>query len=191
MDNPDLDRLIVENIADLDASARRIEAMAERVWEAQAETLKAWCTEKGWLGDLDPTEDLSVWPSYWAVDGKPQAFFRLGYGENDDDLAHQFDLTRLVGAAGGRVCLWLEYAGLRNPWKATVRPRAEALQEHDFLMTPYANFYTDCTPTVAEMADGFEQGDFSAPMSRVRRALDRAKAAESTVTEILRALEAI
>lgn len=191
MSTPELDRLIVEHITDLDGAATRSEAMERVIWQAQADALEEWAKEAGWRGGFAIDDDLQVWPEYWEVDGQRQAWFALGFGHKDEELGLYFDLTRLVGAGGGQVCLWFGYRGLRNPWKAAAKDRAEEVRASDFILTPYGDFYTDCTPRTAEMALAFESGDFSPAKAPVRGALDRARAAEPTFTDILRKLKAI
>jgi|GEM_PF-5919076 len=191
MSTPELDRLIVEHINEIDGAATRIEGMERLIWQALADVLEDWCKANGWRGGFDIDDDLQIWPEHWEVDDQKQAWFGLGFGHKDEDLGLYFDLSRLVGAGGGQICLWFGYRGLRNPWKAAARERAEDLRSADFVLTPYGDFYTDCTPVTADMAFAFETGDFSAAQALIRSALDRARAAEPTFTEILRKLKAI
>ncbi|GAW41164.1 hypothetical protein SH203_01567 [Brevundimonas sp. SH203] len=190
MSSPELDRLIVEHIADLDSAATRIDLIEERIWKAHAEALEDWSRAMGWGGDFDIEDDLIAAPAHWEVDESKQAWFEIDFGPEDDELGLHFNLMRLTGA-GGRVCLRFGYNGLRKPWKAAARQHAEALQQFGFVMTPYADFYTDCTPVFTNMIEAVESGDFSPATDPLRAALDRAKAAEPTFTAILKQLKAI
>ena len=189
--SPEVDRLIVEHMMDLDGAARRVEPMEKLVWRAHAETIEAWCEANGWAGDFDPEKALIATPPHWIVDGERQAWFYWDFGENDAELGLYFDLSRLVGVGGGQLCMWLGYRGLRNPWKAAARRYAEELKRSDFAMTAYGNFFTDCTPKASDMPEALESGDFGVATLLVSRALDRAKAAEPTVSALLRELGAI
>lgn len=190
MNSPELDRLLVESILDLDASAHHIESLQDRIWQAHADTLETWSQSNGWVGEFDIVNDLVVLPDAWTVDDKRQAWFELTFGPNEDELGLYFGLSTLVGARG-QVCLWFRYRGLRNPWKAAARQHAEALQKLGFVMTPYGDFYTECSPQAGKMADAVESGHFEPATAPVAAALDRAKAAQPAFTAILRQLDAI
>ncbi|WP_284876675.1 hypothetical protein [Brevundimonas sp. MEB006b] len=190
MSSPELDRLIVENILDLDSAANRVEPIEMRIWAAHAEAMESWSQDCGWVGEFDTDGDLIARPEAWETDGEKQAWFGLGFGANDDELDLYFELVQLTGAKGN-VCLWFGYKGLRNPWKAVARQHAEALREFGFVMTPYGDFYTPCSPDLTQMVEAVESGDFRAATDPVRAALDRGKAAEPVFTAILKQLGAI
>lgn len=190
MNTPELDRLLVENILDLDESVTRIGDLQDRIWEAHGKAAETWSQANGWVGEFDIENDLVVLPDGWTVDDTRQAWFLLEFGPNDDDLGLNYGLSRLVGAKG-QMCLWFRYRGLRNPWKTAARQHAETLQKLGFVMTPYGDFYTDCSPLAGKMADAVEVDDFEAATAPLVAALDRAKAAAPAFTAILKQLDAI
>lgn len=190
MSTPELDRLIVEHLADLDAAAHRIEQLEARAWAALAKEMATWAATAGWNGVFDTGGDLQVSPPEWTVPGERRAWFYIGWGPDDDDTGEAgqpwFELSRLTGVGGGRLCLWLDHKGYRNSWKPAARAGAEAVRPMGFALTDYANFYTDCTPVQAEMARAFEDDDLETALAVVVKALDRAAAAKDHFTDMMR-----
>lgn len=192
MSSPELDRLIIEHLHDLDAAATRIDQLTEKVWKVQGETLQAWAAGSGWNGGFDPDDDLCVWPlEIEGEDGEPVGRFLAGHGVDEEESDRRFILTALSGVAGGRVCLWFEHTAPKKQWKPLASQRAEELAALGFIMTDRGNFFTDCTPTQAEMAQGLEIDDLSDVMAHLVRALARAAKAAPVFLDMLRQLKAI
>ncbi|QYC11510.1 hypothetical protein [Brevundimonas nasdae] len=191
MNNPDLDRLIVESVVDLDAAATRMDQLQSLLWDAQATTLRAWAASNGWLGEFDPKGDLRVWPKPWDGDGVPKAAFSLAAGPDNVDLGHYFELLGLLGAGGARTALWFQYKGPRPPWKIAARQEAETLAGYGFIWTASAHFQTDCTPVYAEMIDSVETADYAPMTVKITSALERTKAAVPDFTRLLSSLGAL
>lgn len=190
MSTPELDRLIVEHLADLDAAAHRIEQMEARLWVSFASVMATWAATAGWEGVFDTSGELQLSPREWTVDGERRAWFHIDWGPDDDGTGKDgmpwFGLCRLTGVGGGQVCLWLDHKGYRNSWKPAARAAAEAVRPMGFVLSNYANFYTDCTPVQAEMARAFEDDDLETALAVVVKALDRAALAKDHFTDMMR-----
>ncbi|KIC55979.1 hypothetical protein RM53_14185 [Brevundimonas nasdae] len=77
MSSPELDRLIVEHIVDLDSAATRTGPIEQRIWAAHAEALEDWSHANGWVGDFDIEKDLTAGAAHWEVDERKQAWFGM------------------------------------------------------------------------------------------------------------------
>lgn len=194
MDTTALDQLIVTNLVDLDASAKRIAEIEKRVWRDIGDRVSTWAAAKGWRHDCEGDE---VWvaPRDWFEGDEPFAWFSLDWGPDDDGEGEgdepYFDLSRLAGAAGGRLCLWLEHAGVGGrSWKAAATPQIDAIKAAGFALTDKLNAYADCTPATAAIADGLADDNLDAALAPITVALDQAFAVWPLFDAILKTARA-
>jgi len=148
MSTDELDALIVRNLSDLDAAAKRLDQDIEsRIGKVIDRIAEAWAREQGWEGkfDFEPTT-LWVAPTEWrSTEGKAAAeaflgFFELwtGFGDNFDTKAENdyFWLTRLCGAGRGKIGFRWAYGqslGAAKPrWKKFVQPYVERIRKTAF-----------------------------------------------------------
>lgn len=191
MSDSELDKLIVANIVDLEATATRIPQIENRIWNAISETVEAMTVRSGWGADLAIDDDICAYPVSWVSDEQSAAWFAVGNGVHDDEAGRNYDLTWMVGADGGQTCLWFGHRIASKQWKPLFRKYAEELQAAGFSMTAKGAFYIDFTSTPAEMAVAVEQDDFNVPMARLSAALDKAWKAEPKFTRMLSELNMI
>jgi hypothetical protein len=189
-DTASLDRLIIENLADLDSAAQRIDEIEERIWKAIGAEIEAWGAKNRWEVAADPEDAFEASPPAWVDEEDQRAWFEFGWGPDDVDNGGKadpsFDLTRLCGLAGGRFCLWLVVKTPRRTWKPLAQAEAETIALHGFQLSDHGNFYIDCTPGAAALAAAVEDGDFTEALECVRTALAAAKAAEPIFTRMLK-----
>lgn len=190
MDTTQLDRLIISNLEDLDLAARRIEQIETRIWQEIGDLASRWVKKRPtWVGDFDK-EDVWVAPRAWTS-GDYTARFYLWWGEDDTGggLPGEpwFHLSRLVGVAGGRLSLWFEQKGVGGKaWKATARATGSAMSERGFQLSDRGNFYTDCTPSSALVADGLDSGDLTEALDPLGQALERAASAAPELGKMMK-----
>jgi hypothetical protein len=191
MDTSQLDRTIVEHLSDLDSAAGEIERIERRVWEAMSERMEEFASSAGWAGQYQIDDDLSVHPPEWTADGARLAWFELGFGPDDDESGLNFDLARLCGVNGGQVCLWILHGGRRTPWKAVAKAQAASLAGLGFSINDYANFYMDCTPSQAAMAQALSDDDFELALQPLAQALARLPSSVPALTAMLQQAKVI
>lgn len=191
MDTSELDRLIIEHLADLEATGRRIEAIETRIWQVIGDRAKAFAKGRGWTGGFDASdEDIWLAPAVWRQ-GDYMARFYFGWGERDTDEGLPgepwFGLARLTGVNGGRLCLWLGHSGIgARQWKPAAKKAAASMSDRGFSFSDRAQFFLDCTPSQKAVALGLENDDLSAAMKPIEVALERAGAAAASFGTLLK-----
>lgn len=187
MDSVELDRLIIENLADLDAAAKRIEEIGSRIEAHLTEHVGQCAVARGWQHG---NEDGLLWiaPPLWAHEGSADTFFSFGWGPNDtgEGSGHEayFDLSRYCGAAGAQFCLWFESGMKLRAWKLLV-PKIEEVP--GFLLSDDPYYYTPCTLDPKLVALGLEDDDLTTAFGPVTRVLELAFQAEPKLTRLLKA----
>lgn len=190
MDTSKLDSLIVQNLEDLDAVAHRVEAIEKVIWKHLRETVAGWAEARGWWHEVDE-DDVSIAPRAWKARGR-DCHFELGWQPGDTGTGAPgetwFDLCRLVGAGGGRLCLILSWTGFGDPaWKRAATSRVQELTDAGFRLsdgklTPFV----DCTPASGAVAQGLIDGDLTAAYAPVLEGLVVAHAAVPLLDPILK-----
>lgn len=177
----ELDRLIVLSIADLDATATRLDGLGDRLWKEIYELAERWAAEHGWFGEFS---ESGIWlaPAEWRQEEVDDAlgWFYLDVGP-DDTQAHlpgepYFWVSRLLGEAGGEFCLWFgQNAAKQRVWKPFAREAATALAEQGFHMSDACNFFFRCSLDKSRVAQALADGDLDEAFEPIRLALERAK----------------
>jgi hypothetical protein len=190
--DPSLSKLILENLDDLDAAAQQIYPIERRIYEEISERLEAWAASLGWAGNFDPENTLRVFRPEWLEGEMPWATLDIGWGPGDAGNQGEgepyFDLSRLAGANGGRLCLWLVFSGIRRSvWEKVFKAAAEQADTGGFLLDDRDGFYLDCTPPTGSMADAFDRNDFTRAFGPLDAALQRAATNWQKLDELLRA----
>jgi hypothetical protein len=189
MDASQLDSMIVRNLGDLDAAAHRILQIERRIWRDLGDLVEAWATRAGWKWYAE-VDEVWVAPGEWLVDGEAQAWFSFQWGPNDEGEGLPgepfFDLCRLSGVAGGRLCLWLDFKGIgARAWKQSMSLLVADVGELGLTLTDKLNAFIDCTPTTVTLADGLLDDDLTTALAPVGRALDLAASAWSLLDTVL------
>jgi len=134
MADADLDGLIIDNLADLDAAVLRIWFNLEpAISEAMGEVIGEFRRETGWDGDKEINwDDDGCWlaPNDWlaAADGAGKPYkceFTLDYGLGDSGDQEEgqdvFWLTRMLGISDGRLGFrWSRNNVKKRPWRRLV-----------------------------------------------------------------------
>lgn len=189
MDTSQLDALIVEHLADLDAAASHVHQVEERIWAKMGETIETWAKGSDWKGSFDRDVDgLWLAPPEWASEGEEVAWFELDSGPADQDGRESdlyFDLSRICGLGEGSVALWLRHKAGPKVWKPIAKANAGNVTGTGFSMNDYAKFYMDCTPAQAEMVQALADADFEQALQPLVQALARLPASVPAFTAML------
>lgn len=179
----ELDRLIALNIADLDTTATRVEALGEKIWKQLSDLVEQWTADQGWFGAFSG-DDVWLAPAVWRLEDDKEAlgwfYFDVGPGDTQSNLPGEpnFWLTRLLGENNGEFCLWLgqNAAGVKV-WKGKAREAATDLAAAGVNMSDACNFFIRCSLDKTAVAQGLADGDLDDALEPIRIALERAKAA--------------
>ncbi|SFS85079.1 hypothetical protein [Brevundimonas viscosa] len=192
MDTSELDRLIVQNLEDLDAVVHRTHAIEKVIWKHIGDAGRGWAHQHGWRASPAEDEDECwVAPPAWQARGR-DFWFEVHWGPGDEDTGAPgepwFSLCRLAGVGGGRLCLWLRWNGLRpGDWKAAAVPRMDEIRDAGFRLSDGRLVpYLDCTPQPGAVAQGLAEGDLSVAYAHLRDAFDAAARAVATFDPILK-----
>lgn len=190
--DPELDRLILEHLGDLDATAKHIEVVEVRVWAEIAERVEQWAAGKGWIGSYDVDDDIWVAPIEWQQgDDDPLAWFAIGYGPGDRGNGVEgeayFGLSRLAGVGEGRLCLWLGFEGVnRSVWRRVFRLAVEQDNTGGFVFDERDGLFVDCTPPAGLLADAVAEGQFDLAFAPLDGALEAAHAGWRVLDRLLK-----
>jgi len=187
---PELDKLIIQNLEDLDATAKRIDALTEEIRREVFDLLQSWAKDRDWLVSEDP-DDPWVAPHDWYQDDDYFAWFQVDWGPGDTGQGMEgeayFDLSRLAGVGGAKLCVWLWFEGVKAPvWKSIFRQATDQAKAGGFSYDDKDGFYIDCTPSPASLAAAVADDDFAAAFEPLTRALDAAHAAWPIFDQLLK-----
>jgi hypothetical protein len=187
MDNSSLDRLLIENIADLDAGVKQLWSIERRLGEALDQLKKDWCDKAGWIagdGTWMDKDDVSFGMAKWA---EPEwlVWFQLGYAAGlvqvGDYGEESFWITRLCaegvrqesGAQMGFRFAQGPFGAHR--WKKTLRRNQEILAGTRFIFDDEPSFFLPCRVDRLALAEAVEKNDFRDALRPVEAAMDYIK----------------
>lgn len=184
-DTSDLDRVILDNLHDLDDAAKRIEELGDSVWSEICESVEGWASENAWKGDYD-VDDPWLTPADWCRDEEPDAYFYVDKGPKGTAAPPTYWLSHCIGVGQGQLCLWFEQkvTGVKQ-WKALARSNASRLAEKGFSLSDNGNFYTPCSLNAKDVAAALEGQRLETAMTPIEEALDRAASAAVLFNQIL------
>jgi hypothetical protein len=122
----DLDTMLLDGWADLDAAGKRADAIEEMVFEAINRRAESWAEERGWSGIFNGPDELWIAPPAWTTSTggrRPgaDAWFQLSDKGAEEDC---WWLTSLMGLGQGR--LFFKFRQTRIVNKAWVAIAKEA-----------------------------------------------------------------
>lgn len=184
-DTSDLDRVIIDNLLDLDDTAKRIEELSDRVWAEICESMESWASKNDWKGDYD-VDDPWLTPADWFTDEEPDAFFYVDKGPVGTTAPPTYWLSHCIEVGHGQLCLWFvqKVTGAKQ-WKALARSYASRFAEKGFSLSDYGNFYTSCSLNAKDVAAALEGQRLETAMTPIEQALDRAASAMVLFNQIL------
>jgi hypothetical protein len=203
MSTAEIDQLIVEHLADIDAAAKQLYDIEHRVFGAMGETASEWASKNGWFGRGDfVEEELWLAPADWRTPdaGTPDDFlakFYLDFGANDtgewkveEDF---FYLTRLCQKNTGKIGLrFYQDVTTQGRWRKMLKDCARCIEKTAFAVDNQPSFFLPVRIEAAELAAALKEGSFESvlqPFEAVLRHLGDAKPAFDSVLAAIKAVE--
>lgn len=188
-DTSELDRLLVDNLKDLDDAAKRIDALGDRLWQQVCDACEEWIRAHGWR-DVSNSDEPRIAPVEWFNEDEAEGWFYFDFGPDDTGngtgSSPYFWLSRYVGAGGGQLCLWLgqEALGARK-WKPIAREFAHLLSPFGFHLSDSGNFYANCTLSPDRVAAALADNQLELAMEPIEQVLKRAADAVPVFSRLL------
>ena len=189
MSTVELDTLILRNLADLDATAQRLNHIDEGVWRAVDSVVERWAKERGWVGRFD-VEGRGLWltPAKWRKasedEESPDAAFWYEVAAHDPPTF--FDLADLCGLGGSRYGFRFHQKLFgKAEWKELTRKHADAFQKLGMHLDSKASPFAETRVELAALTAAVETGNYEEALTPIVVTLDRLLAAEKTLQSIL------
>lgn len=164
MESNQIDKLLIENIADMDEGAQRLDALSVNIAESMDDIVQDWAEKNEWMATTawNETDDLSVAPKNWVPsDDEWLAWFGLDTGKGEEgDEWHYFWLARLCGVGRGEYGFRFfqdEYG--RVPWKKFIRELAPP-SNSKFNIDDEPSLFMPIKVDKDALAKAAEDGDF-------------------------------
>jgi len=193
MNSPNLERLLIEHLADLDDGVKRLRRLSNYIGKEMQMVVDAWARNNGWVQaeDWSADEQTSVGLPHWLVENKWKAWFCLVRDtEGNRSLGGETDefwLTSLCGAGRGKMGFRF---GQTEPgwgkWKAFVKHRSDRLTGTRFIFDDLPGFFLPVRIAQATLAQAVEDDDFDAAFAPLKEALDHIKEHVPKFEELLR-----
>lgn len=189
MSTIELDKLILGNLADLDATALRLGQIDETVWRAVDRVVERWAKEKQWAGLFD-VEGRGLWvtPAAWRTasedEENPDATFWFELASRDPPT--HFDLSDLCGVGGSRYGFRFHQKLLgKVEWKELARKHVSAFQQLGMHLDSKASPFIEVVIDPQKLVSDVEAGDYEEALTPIVKALDRLLAANKSVGPLL------
>ncbi|MBO1324667.1 hypothetical protein K2X14_05810 [Acetobacter sp. TBRC 12305] len=177
MNSPELNNAFVDNIADLEAVAKRIQMLGEPIDAAINKITSDWADENGWSGQFDDDSWLLApsgtgWYNPAAEDESGAYFEWANFEDQEED---NFYVTQLCQAGQDKLGLRFTQDLLgRAKWKKIFPELAELVTETGFLLEERNRGFflpVKINPTV--LAEGVGDDDLEAGLHQYRETLDQ------------------
>lgn len=194
MEIAELDNLILENIADLDAATNRLWAIEQRVAEAVDDLKTDWAHANGWAAcDRDwLTDGFSVGKPEWRPkDSNWHYRFQLDYENGDGDCedvgVDSFWLTKLCGAGQGKIGFrFFQTQFGRNQWKRYLKDNAGRIGRIGFTVDDQPSIFLPLKLDRATQISYVKNGNYEACLKPMREALDHIRTNIKLFDDVIR-----
>lgn len=189
MPTTELDMLILRNLADLDATAQRLNQIDATVWRAVDGVVERWARQHRWAGQYD-VEGRGLWvtPAKWrdASDDRESPDVKFWFEVAAHDPPTHFDLADLCGIGGSRYGFRL-YQNLhaKVEWKALARKHISLFQSVGLQLDAKASPFMEISIDLEKLVSGVETGDFEEALLPVTDGLDRLIGVDKAIGKVL------
>lgn len=199
MATPELNALIVRNIADLDRTRKQIDQIERILMTAIGKHAENWAKKRRWQANLDyPASGWDGWdawlaPTGWHTKGgEPNSFdawFSLEVAPGDThSLAGNEDafiLTRLLGKGSGSIGLLFSHGVGKRAWKKLLQEISPLLHNTSIQILDEGNLYIPLKLDENEVADALLEENPEAALEPLDHALSILEDAQPKLDKIV------
>lgn len=184
----ELDKMILTNLADIEATAMRLLKIDAKVWTALEAVIEQWALDNGWVGLFDyDKQGLWVAPAEWdeaADERNPgNAFWFTLVAEDPDTHFALSDLCGLGGSRHGVLLHQVEFG--KAEWKTIARKNAAKFEAAGFRLDGNAAAFMPVVIDPAKLADDVAAGDFNEAFAPLNAVLERLADSKAMFWKIL------
>lgn len=177
----ELDKLIIEHIADLDEGAKRLQLISSKVGDAIDSVVQDWAAAHGWIaGDGGWNDDNDTWvclPSWRTDEDTWLAYFGLDFaGADDGEWSEEKDyfwLTRLCAEGRGSMGFrFFQSEFGKTPWKKFLSQRADLFEGTRFVMDDLPSVFLPVKVDRQALSAAVENENIAEALEPIVEALD-------------------
>ena len=198
MSTPEVDALIVENLADLDAAVKHLTRIEGEVFSAIDKLVTRWAKDNGWKSNFNYLEE-EAWiahSSWISKDGEDDEFqarlwLDVGIGDTQEGEPNEdwYYLTRLCGAGVGQIGFRFSQEILKaSKYKKMVKDVARLAQATAFTAEEKGSFYMPIKLDITTLAAAIRNEAIGDALGPVRQALDNVASAKPAFDKIIATL---
>ncbi|HEY1933475.1 MAG TPA: hypothetical protein VGG99_15795 [Acetobacteraceae bacterium] len=197
----ELDKLIVEHLADIDAAVKRLEALQAEVFGALDSAATDWARKNGWAGKFDYLES-GLWfaPPEWRVSGteedemKFQARFEMEVGAGDSQSykpeEDYFYLTRLCRAGSGQIGFRFKQELItKGQWKRRFKELTYLAEKTAFVADSVPSFFLPFQVEGAKLAESIQEEAVEMALTHFENTLTQIIEARSEFDAVVAAIK--
>jgi len=198
---PELDKLIVEHLADIDAAAKRLSALDFEIFHALDSVAKDWATKTGWSGNFDYMK-TGLWlaPPEWRVPGtekdekKFQARIEMEVGAGDTQNCEPeedyFYLTRLCRAGSGEIGFRFKQELItKGQWRRRFKELTYLVAKTAFVADSEPSFFLPFQIEGAKLAESIQEEAIEAALTPFENTLAQIVEARSAFDAVIAAIK--
>tara|TARA_R110002020_G_scaffold168220_4_gene356903 strand:- start:26 stop:616 length:591 start_codon:yes stop_codon:yes gene_type:complete len=181
MDEMTLDRLIVENIADIDATSRRAREIGEAIEKEIASRAREWATANDYEASQDDDENFWLSSPSWKTKGDEDShdFWFEWYNRSSgvtDAVEDEYLITSLCGAGIDSVGFRLEQQPhAKRQWKKFVQSLSGALGGTRFVIDDAPSIWLPVVVDRVALAKAVEDDQYDVALQPLIDALEQIK----------------
>jgi hypothetical protein len=171
MASPELDKLIVEHLGDIDAAVKRLDALEKEIFGEIDAAAASWAEKKGWVGKFDYIADeLWLAPPEWRTLGEEddedfQARFQmeLGTGDTAEGRPEEdyFYITRLCRLGSGEIGFRFKQKIItKGQWRKRFKDLTRLAEKTAFVVDTEPSFFLPVRLEGTKLAVKFAGGSY-------------------------------
>ena len=195
MSTPELDAMLVKNLADLDSSVKHLDRIETEVHKTMDQVAETWAEEHEWKGEY-AYKEVGLWvaPSDWQAheveeDEHPYFSIQVGAGDteayvkDDEDF---FYLTRLCGLGFGQLGFVFEPVILKtSKFKKILKDIGPLLEGTGFAVDADYRIFLPFKLDVAALSEAIKEEDIESAFGPFKAALEQLKSAKPAFDKII------
>ena len=177
MTSTELDKLLIDHLADLDDAIMRVGILDAKVTAAIDGIAEEWAAQNGWVGLFNWKREIAVAPPEWRPSEDDwRAWFSLWFGHGDTGKnvgdEDRLWLTRLCRVGRGQVGFRFGEKRTDGTKERLPRKFIDSLRPLGFIIDEGGAYYLPFNESAAVLANAVRDGDIERGLLELRKALD-------------------